>query len=59
MTQSPTMISLPGYTTGGQSQFDTSDDPKNQSGTYKINPIVWMLLFLIVGYVGIRWVMED
>lgn len=26
---------------------------------YKIPPIVWMVVFLVVGYVGLRWVMED
>lgn len=26
---------------------------------YKVPPVIWMVIFLIVGYVGVRWVMED
>lgn len=26
---------------------------------YKVPPAVWCVVFLIVGYIGIRWIMED
>jgi hypothetical protein len=38
--------------TGGSSVTDTKVD-------YKIPPVVWMFVFLVVGYVGLRLMMED
>lgn len=26
---------------------------------YRIPPVIWMIVFLVVGYIGVRWVMED
>jgi hypothetical protein len=29
------------------------------AASYRVPPIVWMVVFLAIGYFGIRWVMED
>ncbi len=56
-------INLPGFNPGGQAQTQApnvtpvSEQP-NQAA-YKIPPAVWMIVFLIGGYLGLRWVMED
>jgi len=58
----PVIFSMPGYNPPGDS-FITSDDGSENMGTpsasgYRIPPAVWMVAFLVISYLGIRWVME-
>lgn len=55
---SPVMISLDGYSTG-EYPISAQEDTKGESVIYKIPPVFWMFLFLLVGYAGMRYVMED
>lgn len=61
----PVMFGLP----GGISQSATADnnngfdspggESKPEMSAYKIPPVLWMLILLIGGYIGLRYVMED
>jgi len=50
-------IRLPGYTP--QADNFIEDDSSPVAVIYKIPPAVWVVVFLVIGYVGIRAVMED
>jgi hypothetical protein len=58
---SPVMFNLPGYSPPAvDSPVDGSTPPtKGESVIYKIPPAFWILFFMLVGYVGMRAVMED
>lgn len=57
------MFSLPGLnenTDTNNSGFNSPSAEASQTmEAYKIAPVVWMLFFIIVGYVGLRWVMDE
>ena len=57
---SPVMFGLPGLnenTDTNNSGFDSAPAPSMQA--YTIPPVVWMILFLVAGYFGVRYFMED
>ena len=59
----PVMFSLPGLnenTDTNNSGFDSpSGDDKSKMQPYKIPPVLWMILFLVGGYLIVRKVIED
>jgi len=56
----PVGITLPGYASQQMPANEPSTDPaKGESIIYKIPPAFWIFFFLFVGYVGMRYVMED
>jgi len=55
---SPVMIGLPGYG-NMKSAFQDTDETKLPAAVYKIPPVVWPVLLLLVGYFGVRYIMED
>ncbi len=46
-------------TEGPQEGLTAPEGAVNKAGSYTIQPAVWMILFLAVGYIGLRWIMED
>lgn len=50
-----------GYDTQGQDSIPVSqsDVVGRAQSTYKIPPIVWMFVFLLIGYFGLRMILED
>lgn len=63
MTNSPVVISLPGYAQnlpGALPTISSNESSGIDSGTtYTIPPVIWMFIFLIAGYVGLRMMLED
>ena len=61
----PVLFSLPGLnqnTDSNNSGFNSAPAQAGEDGDlmpYKIPPALWMIVFIIIGYVGIRWIMED
>lgn len=53
------VINLPGYGNEKQKEAFEVDASKLPAPVYKIPPVVWVVLFLVGGYLGIRWIMED
>lgn len=55
----PVGFSVPGW--GGKTDEPVPDGAGSQQAAtpYKIPPVVWMVLFLVVGFVGVRMLMED
>jgi hypothetical protein len=41
------------------SNVNGAEPPKGESIVYKIPPAFWILFFLAVGYLGMRYIMED
>jgi hypothetical protein len=61
MADNPVLIALPGYAEGLRGAIPTvaeSGGVEDQT-SYKIPPVVWMFIFLVAGYVGLRMVLED
>ena len=58
---SPVMINLGGYVRqdDGLTPMNGAEPPKGESIVYKIPPAVWIFVFLLIGYAGMRMVMED
>jgi len=59
---SPVSINLPGYIQQQPLQISTPDGDspnKGESVIYKIPPAAWIFIFLLIGYLGMRYVMED
>jgi hypothetical protein len=54
----PVLIDLPGYGSDRPDDFQ-QDETKLPAPVYSIPPVVWVVLFLVIGYLGIRWIMED
>lgn len=57
-------VSIPGYAPGLAGKVpDTNDAGAVQAapatGSFRIPPVVWMFIFLVVGYVGLRMILED
>ncbi len=52
----PVMLDLQGY---GNQEEGFIEEGKAPAVAYKIPPVVWMIVFLIAGYLGMRFVMED
>lgn len=47
-------------TTNVSGKYDSPAGETAATGeAYKIPPVVWPIVFLIVGYLGVRWIMED
>lgn len=66
MPDSPVMFGLPGGISSSATDDNNSgfDSPSGGSkpaemSAYKIPPVLWMLILLIGGYIGLRYVMED
>lgn len=58
-TSGPALVSI-GFPTGYGVKSDQLPAAQEvQAAVYKIPPFVWCVIFLIVGYVGIRTIMED
>ena len=58
----PVMFSLPGLnenTDTNNSGFNSPSEAAQTMEAYKIAPVFWMLFFIIAGYVGLRWVMDE
>ena len=60
----PVMFSLPGLnenTDTNNSGFNSpsGDEKAKTMEAYKIPPAIWMVLFLVVGYLIVRYVIED
>jgi hypothetical protein len=55
----PVSINLGGYYSQEPPAAVNGEPPKGESVIYKIPPAVWILVFLLVGYLGMRFVMED
>ena len=57
----PVMLNMPGYNPPGDT-FTMPDDSENMGmptgSAYKIPPAVWPVVFLVIAYLGFRWVME-
>ena len=56
------MFSLPGLnenTDTNNSGFNSPSDEAKTMEAYKIAPVFWMMFFIIVGYVGLRYVMDE
>jgi len=59
MADTPVGISLP-TEMGVETDFDTDQRQMQKAVTpYAIPPAVWMFAFLIVGYLGLRYLLED
>ena len=56
-------IEIPGYGVGlgnaGVPATNVAGGAVQQQAKYSFPPVGWMFVFLIVGYVGLRLVMED
>jgi len=53
-------LNIGGYFNGQPPINGTGGEPpKGESVIYSIPPAVWILVFLLVGYFGMRYVMED
>jgi hypothetical protein len=56
-------IGLPSTSTPGQEPAVSSTSANTGKSVdevaYKFPPVVWMFIFLIAGYVGVRMVLED
>lgn len=65
MPDNPVMFGLPGgisssATDDNNNGFDSpAGGSKPEMSAYKIPPVLWMLILLIGGYIGLRYVMED
>ena len=64
MTQNPVSVVIPGYSAGLND--DVIPATNNAGGasisdmrTDGLPPVVWMFIFLVVGYVGLRMLLED
>lgn len=55
------MVNLPGYGDSVPNAIPIVDSAGGQqpAPVYKIPPVVWPFVFLIVGYLGIRMLIED
>jgi hypothetical protein len=60
-TMSPVFIHLGGYTqdTGPNLPAAVGEPEPGESIVYKIPPAAWIVIFLLIGYLGMRFVMED
>ncbi len=59
----PVMFALTGYppseVPGGVPSTNDAGGSLPAQASYVIPPVVWMFVFLVVGYVGLRMMMED
>lgn len=55
------MTNLTGYGDGIQGAIPTVSSAGGQQATpiYKIPPVIWPFVFLIVGYLGLRMILKD
>jgi hypothetical protein len=56
-TYGVTAFSIPGYDT--PDAFPEDETQKTEATPYAIPPVLWMLFFLFIGYIGIRFLLED
>jgi hypothetical protein len=54
---SATAFSIPGYDVPDAFQETEASDTRAEP--YKIAPAIWMIIFLVLGYVGLRVLIED
>lgn len=52
-----TAFEIPGYETPDALPIAEASDQK--AVPYAIAPAIWMILFLFIGYIGIRMLLED
>lgn len=52
-------FTLPGYETPDAIPASAETNDREVVETYKIPPAVWMIFFLVSGYLGLRLIMED
>lgn len=55
-------LQIPGYSAPSDSDSALNDgnaDKAQKEQSYKIPPLVWMVLFLVIGYAGIRMLLEE
>lgn len=59
----PVMFSLPGLNENTDTNNSGFNSPSGEESktmeAYKIAPVFWMMFFIIVGYVGLRYVMDE
>jgi len=57
-----TGFQIPGYNDATTGEPIGTDDAKETSGTtpksYIIPPVLWMVIFLVVGYIGLTYLVE-
>ncbi len=56
---SVTGFTIPGYDVPDAYDTPETSDQQSQAKPYKIPPVAWMIIFLVVGYFGLRMVLED
>lgn len=50
---------LPGYETPDALPPASDVQTQQTAKPYNIPPVIWMVLFLVIGYVGVRFLLED
>lgn len=60
----PVMFSITGMATSPDGNNEGFDSPTGESKpapvtAYTIPPVIWMIIFLVGGYLGLRYIMED
>lgn len=53
----PTAFSIPGYDV--PEAFPQREASETKAAPYAIPPVVWMFILLLVGYMGVRMLLED
>lgn len=57
----PVTLDVPGYAAGLHVGVPTTNDVGGYTGvsqSFKIPPVVWMVVFLTVGYIGLRMLLD-
>lgn len=52
-------FTLPGYDVPDAHPVEITNDSQRAQPAYTIPLVVWMFVFLLVGYLGVRWILED
>lgn len=52
-------MALPGYEVPDAAPASVAAENQKAQPAYIIPPAVWMIVFLIGGYMGLRWILED
>jgi len=56
----PTSFEIPGYNVPDAAPANANgNDRQRPAAPYSIPPAVWMVVFLVVGYMGVRFLMEE
>lgn len=57
MTQPFTAFVAPGYNPPNAESVQGAYD--SHPASYNIPPVAWMIAFLLIGYIGLRFLLED